>query len=64
MARQRINRRRIRVIRNCYDWLDVLFTVAIVAVSISALMRWPDRFLADLAIPAAVLIVFMMCRAR
>jgi hypothetical protein len=67
MAQQRpsgIRRGLRRAIRNCYDWLDVLVTVALFAVSMSALMRWPDKFPADIAIPTAFLIAFMLWRER
>ena len=40
-------------------WQDVLVAVAAILVAFSALMRWPDKALADVAIPAALLIVFL-----
>jgi hypothetical protein len=45
-------------------WRDSLVVLALVAVMVSALIRWPDKILADVAISVAFLIAFMMCGGR
>jgi uncharacterized membrane protein (Fun14 family) len=52
-------RRRI-VIR--FHWVDILIVLALFAVMISALIRWPDKILADIALPTAFLIAFVLWR--
>jgi hypothetical protein len=56
-------RRRIRLGIH-FPRIDALIVVALFAVMISALIRWPAKFLADIAIPAAFLIAFMVWRER
>jgi hypothetical protein len=56
-----MNRRRLRrAIR--YDWLDVLVTAAALIGAVTAVTRWPEKVLADIAIPTAFLIAFMVWR--
>jgi hypothetical protein len=43
-------------------WQDILVVLALVVVVISALYRWPDKILADVAIPVAFLIAFVVWR--
>ena len=57
------SRGRIRRAFQLY-WLDVFVIVAVCAVTMSALMRWPDKAVPEIAIPVAFLITFMMWRAR
>jgi hypothetical protein len=52
-------RRRIVIL-----WIDVLIAAALLAVMISALLRWPNHIPADIAIPTASLIVFVLWRER
>ena len=53
-------RRRRRAMR--YDWADVLIAAAAMMVAIAALLRWPEKILADIAIPTAFLVAFMVWR--
>jgi uncharacterized membrane protein (Fun14 family) len=55
-------RRRRIVIR--FRWIDILIVLALLAETISALIRWPDKILADVAFPTAFLIVFVLWRER
>jgi hypothetical protein len=43
-------------------WRDTLVVLALVAVMVSALLRWPDKILADVAIPVAFLIAYLLWR--
>jgi hypothetical protein len=54
-----VRRRRHRIIIRRGD---VLVAAALLAVMISAVLRWPDKVLADVAIPTAFLIAFVVWR--
>jgi hypothetical protein len=54
-----VRRRRHRIV---IRGVDVLVAAALLAVMISAVLRWPDKALADVAIPTAFLIVFVVWR--
>jgi len=54
-------RRRRRIIIR-FRWVDILIVLAVLAVMVSALIRWPDKLLADVALPVAFLIVFVLWR--
>jgi hypothetical protein len=43
---------------------DILVASLLLASMIGALYRWPDKILADVAIPIAVLIAFVAWRDR
>ena len=58
----RRGRRRITIIR--FRWVDILIVLALFAVMVSALIRWPDKILADVALPVAFLIAFVLWRER
>jgi hypothetical protein len=57
------SRRRIRLVIH-FRWVDTLIVMALFAVMVSALIRWPEKFLADIATPTAFLIAFMVRRER
>jgi hypothetical protein len=57
-------RRRRRHIILGFRWVDILIVLALLAVTVSALLRWPDKVLADVAIPTAFLIAFVLWRER
>jgi hypothetical protein len=54
--------RRRFVIR--FRMTDALIVLALFAVMVSALIRWPDKLLADVALPTAFLIAFVLWRER
>jgi len=45
-------------------WVDTLVAVALLAVMVSPLIRWPDKFIADVVLPTAFLILFVLWRER
>jgi hypothetical protein len=47
-----------------FRWVDILIVLALFAVMVSALIRWPDKILADVALPIAFLIAFVLWRER
>jgi len=47
-----------------FGLIDALMTLALFAVMVSALFRWPDKILADVAFPIAALIAFELSRER
>jgi hypothetical protein len=55
-------RRRPKRIVIRFRWVDILIALALLAVMISALIRWPDKILADIALPIAFLIAFVLWR--
>jgi hypothetical protein len=55
LARNR--RPRIRI-----DIIDVLVIVALFVVMVGAIILWPEKFIADVAIPTAFLIAFVTWR--
>jgi hypothetical protein len=55
------HRRRIRLVIP-FRWGDALIVMALLAVMVSALIRWPEKFVADIAIPTAFLIAFVVWR--
>jgi hypothetical protein len=59
LARNR--RRRIRIV---IRWVDALIVIALFAVMVSAILRWPEKLVADIAIPTAFLIAFTVWRER
>jgi|HubBroStandDraft_6_1064221.scaffolds.fasta_scaffold59678_1 hypothetical protein len=58
----RRRRRVLLVIR--FRWVDALIVMALFAVMVSAILRWPEKLIADIAIPTAFLIAFIMWRER
>jgi hypothetical protein len=54
-------RRRARLLIR-FRWVDILIFMALLAVMISALIRWPDKALADVALPTAFLVAFVWWR--
>jgi hypothetical protein len=40
--------------------VDILIVLVLLAIMIGALVRWPEKMLADVAIPAAILIAFVV----
>jgi hypothetical protein len=44
--------------------VDALMAAALFAVMVTALIRWPDKIIADVALPSAILIAFVVWRAR
>jgi hypothetical protein len=52
-------RRRIRILRG-----DILVTALLTGGSLCALLRWPDQAVADVAIPVALLILFIEWRRQ
>ena len=54
-----VKRRRLFV-----RWLDLLVALGLFVVMVSALIRWPDKVIADIAIPTAALILLVMWRER
>jgi hypothetical protein len=44
--------------------MDMLIFMALFAVMISAILRWPDKVVADIALPTAFLIAFVLWRER
>jgi hypothetical protein len=42
----------------------MLILAAVFAVMVSAVFRWPDKVLADIALPTAFLVAFMWWRER
>jgi hypothetical protein len=59
MRRRRRLRQFLRV-----NWTDILVVLALLAVMVSALIRWPDKILVDVALPTAFLILFVVWRER
>jgi hypothetical protein len=57
-----MRRRRRIVIR--FRLTDALMVLALFAVMVSALIRWPDKIIADVALPTAFLIAFVLWRER
>ena len=57
------NRRRLRRVFR-YELVDVLVIVAVSMVTMTALMRWPDKYIADGALPGAFLIAYIVWRIR
>lgn len=55
-------RRRRIVIR--FRWVDALIVLALLAVMVSAIIRWPDKIIADVALPTAFFIAFVLWRGR
>jgi hypothetical protein len=43
---------------------DILVALVLLACMIGALLLWPDKILADVAVPTAVLIAFVVWRDR
>ena len=43
---------------------DLLIAVAVFAVMVTSLVRWPDKIFVDVAIPTAILLAFVVWRAR
>jgi hypothetical protein len=58
------NRRRRMLVFIRYQWADALIVIVLLATVVGALVQWPDKIFADIAIPTAFLIVFMMWRER
>jgi hypothetical protein len=56
-------RRRFRQVFRV-NWTDVLVALALLTVMVSALIRWPDKILVDVALPTAFLILFVLWRER
>jgi hypothetical protein len=54
-------RRRLRIL---VRWVDMLIFMALFAVMISALLRWPDKVLADIALLTAFLVTWMWWQNR
>jgi hypothetical protein len=55
-------RRRRIVIHIRFRWVDALMVVTLLTVMVTALIRWPDKILVDVAIPIAILIAFVVWR--
>jgi hypothetical protein len=55
---------RARAIRIRLFWLDILVAMVLLVGGIEALVHWPDKTFADVAIPLAILLVFMVGRER
>jgi hypothetical protein len=47
-----------------FRWVDAMIVMALFAVMVSAIIRWPEKLVADIAIPTAFLIAFIMWRER
>jgi len=62
MMNSRRRRRMLLVIR--YQWVDALIVIVLLATVVGALVRWPDRKLADVAIPIAIVTAFVVWRER
>jgi hypothetical protein len=43
-------------------WTEVVIAAALFVVMVSAILRWPDKIIADVAIPTAGLIVLFVWR--
>ena len=56
-------RRRRRILVRV-RWVDILVVFALLAVMVSALIRWPGKILVDVALPTAFLILFVLWRER
>jgi hypothetical protein len=56
-------RRRLRQLFRV-NWTDILVVLALLAVMVNALIRWPDKILVDVALPTAFLILFVVWRER
>jgi hypothetical protein len=56
--------RRRRRISIHFRWPETLVAFVLLASMIAALIRWPDKVLADVAIPTAILIAFVVWRDR
>jgi hypothetical protein len=48
--------------RRNFLWVDALIAIALLAVTIGAIIRWPDEIIADLAIPIAISIALGLWR--
>jgi hypothetical protein len=59
-----MNRRRRMLLVIRFRWVDALIVMALFAVMVSAVLRWPEKLIADIAIPTAFLIAFMVWRDR
>jgi hypothetical protein len=59
-----MNRWRRRRIHIRFSGVNILVAVALFAVMVTSLVRWPDKILADVAIPTAILIAFTVWRQR
>jgi hypothetical protein len=59
-----MERRRQRRIHIRFGSVDILCAVALLAVVVASLVRWPDKILADVALPTAILIAFVIWRER
>jgi hypothetical protein len=45
-------------------WIDALFAIVLLTTAIGALIRWPNKIFAAVAIPTAFLIAFVVWRER
>jgi hypothetical protein len=43
-------------------WLNPLVVIVLVVAAIAAIIRWPDQVVADVGIPAALAILFLVLR--
>jgi len=59
-----MKRRRRRRFHIRFGSVDMLCAVALLAVMVASVVRWPDKILADIAIPTAILIAFAIWRER
>jgi hypothetical protein len=57
-------RRRNRRVHIRFGSVDILLAVTLLAVMAASLVRWPDKLIADVAIPTAILIAFAVWRER
>jgi hypothetical protein len=58
----RRRRRMLLVIR--YQWVDALIVIVLLATVVGAIIRWPEKLVADIAFPIAIVIAFMVWRER
>jgi hypothetical protein len=57
-----MNGRRRRRVVILFRLLDVFIVLGLFAAMVIAIIRWPDKILADVALPAAFLITYAVCR--